>query len=150
MVRGHSKNGKAGHRRVVPPKSFGMFKPTERLIYRYHDGERDRRGDPLELLRRLTGREGLSLEVDAKLATGATPEAPKALGRLVDAVRDVFGVKSLDQGGMTEAECLGLLFHFMQYIAEVQRDFSPLPTSPPPTDSPAANGSTTPVSSDCG
>jgi hypothetical protein len=142
----------ARSRKPAPPaaRSFGVFRPKERLIYRYHDGQRDRLGDPLEIVRRLTGRDGFSLDIDGKLAFGETPEAPKALERLVEAVRDVFGVKRLEDGGMTESECLGLLLHFMEYVAEVQRDLAPLPTSPVPTGCPAGNGSTTTRSSDCG
>lgn len=126
-----------------PARTFGVYRPAERLIYQYWDGQTDRKGDPLELFRRLTTYDGLALDVDAQLALGETREAPKALTRVIGAVRDVFRVKPMDEGGLPEAECLGLLLHFMTFIAGVQRDLAPLPTSPPPTDCPAANGSTT-------
>jgi hypothetical protein len=132
-----------------PVKSSGMFRPKERLIYTYWDGQKDRAGDPLELIRKLTGIDGFSLEHDAKLAAGQTPEATKALGRLVEAVRSAFGVKNLEEGGLTETETLALLHHFLDFLREVQRDAGPLPTSRPSTGCPA-NGSATGNSSASG
>lgn len=131
-------------------KEAGMFRPKERLIYRYWDGRKERLGDPLALVRRLTTYEGLALEVDAKLASGSTPEAPAALGRIVDATRAVFGVQPLEQGGMTEGECLALLYHFMEFVGEVQRDAGPLLKLPGATAGPAAGGSPTASSRDSG
>lgn len=148
MVRRHQKNGKATPR-APAARPFGVFRPKERLIYSYWDGERNRKGDPLELLRRLNGYEGLALKEDAQLAFGSTPEAPRALGRLVGAVREIFGVKRLDDGGLAEAECLGLLVQFLQFITEVQSDAAPLPSSAPPTAGPEAP-STTAASRDSG
>lgn len=130
-------------------RSLGPFKPKERLIYSYWDGQRQRQGDPLALVRSLTSVDGVSLDIDAKLAAGSTPDAPKAMGRLIDAVRTVFGVKPLDDGGLTEAETLALLYHFLEFIQEVQADALPLPKSPGRTDSPA-DGSATDASSASG
>jgi len=133
-----------------PPKpaaasrTFAGFRPRERLIYQYHDGTKDRRGDPLALIRQLMTFDGLALDVDVKLAVGQSPEAMTALGRVVAATRSIFGLSDFD------AETLALLLHFLTFIAAVQRDAGPLPTLPDVTASPAGNGSVTANGAACG
>ena len=108
-------------------------KPDDRLIYHFHDGERDRAIDPLDVQIGLNSIDGFDLDLDSKLATGTSVEAPRALGRVIDAVRRVFRVKRFDEGGLTSGECMSLLYDFSLFILDLKKKLGISQTSSEPT-----------------
>lgn len=139
-----------------------VFQPwgeSERQIYRFHDGTRERRVDPIVILRRLNAVPGLALDDDLALAAVSDKgpeyavEAEKATARLVAAARAAFGLptpadpESVDVEGLTESECLMLLTHFGNYLGGLAESSRPLSSGEPPSGSaPSADSSTPPLS----
>ncbi len=131
-----------------------LYSPKERLIYTYFNGKELVQADPIRLFRRMADR-GVELKINMELAMSLSKDAAKGYQKLVDGVRDVFQVKGLEEGGLTEAECFDLLNHFTEYCDEIKKNSSPTPTlrvatssstsSPPvvlPTSPTSASGST--------
>ena len=141
---------------------------TARDIFTYHDGTRERRADPLVIGRKLEDacpdyRELLA-ELNSPPGTPVPPGAvaqslrdqeKDATAKLLAATRAAFGVRPLDDdGGLSEAETLGLLVAFFAFMGELAQRARPFSTSRPrdspdsstPPDSPtvscAASGST--------
>lgn len=126
-----------------------------RAVFRYWDGSARRVGDPVYLERALRQRAGERWPTLVELVHKASLDPAKHSGpvvamarqkgeeafvSLVDVVRHVFGVKPIDQGGLTEAECLDLLAEFVVTVGrlvEAARPFSRPAWSGPPSDAPA-------------
>jgi hypothetical protein len=109
------------------------FRPAARCIYRYHDGRRWVRADPIRIQRELLTDPDLSLETDLKLAMAETPETAAAVGRVVNAVRRAFRVTSFADGGLLDTECIELLGHFAAFLQELKKKVGFWPTSATPT-----------------
>jgi hypothetical protein len=136
-----------------------------RLIFRYHDGMRKRRADPIVIDRALKAAcpdlDSLTVLLKPLPADlpGGLPEmfrkqaeanAEKALATIVAAVRAAFGVKPLgdDGSGLTEGECLDLLADFREFVNDLAEAARPLP-SPPASSEPRPADSTTGASAAC-
>ena len=117
-----------------------------RQIYRYWDGQRMRRADPLRIIRLLTIHPTFDMGSHPLLATMAVrPEATdeevhsamrnsvEATEVCVDAIRQVFDVQTLDSRGLTDGECMALLNDFTLYIEGLKKSTSPIATTPQPT-----------------
>jgi hypothetical protein len=124
--------------------AFG-YRPTERDIFRYYDGRRERRGDPLAIQRALVLDPEFELAIDPGIATVPTPEGIRAAGRTVAAVRRAFGIPAFEEYGLTDAGCLVLFAEFGEFVKGLREAAGPLASSPGPTpasgsaDSPTAN-----------
>jgi len=95
--------------------SDGVFVPPKRVTYRYWNGQRMVRGDPLALLRALAASDEFNFDVDAKLAAADGELAIKASQRIVAGVRKAFGIQPVDAGGLEDRDCDALLIHFMEW-----------------------------------
>lgn len=113
-----------------------MFTAEERAIYVYHDGERERRADPLAIRRAILRAAGGDIEglVEAALTEDQSPitegMAPGERGRrllrqaeaqerLAEVVRVAFGLKAFDPetgGGCTEEMVWRVWDHFHEYM----------------------------------
>lgn len=110
----------------------------DRKIFLYWDGTRKRRGDPMVLLRGLQTRAGFDLETAIRIIDGGANIVPTAdfwehVVESVDAARAVFGVQSLEDGGLTEGEMLGLLYDFLLFMDALKKNGSTSPISSEPT-----------------
>lgn len=122
----------------------------DRLIFKFWDGSRDRKIDPLEVQSALTSIDDFDLDTDMKLAQTSGPGATDALRRVISAVQCAFRVVPYDEGppevGLTGAECMTLLFDFAHFVADLKKKYAPSLTSlelteSSPTDSPTPNTS---------
>lgn len=71
---------------------------------------------------------GLDLQLSGKL---------DALKIAADCCRSALGVKPLDQGGLTDQECVWLLSEFEQFVLGVKKNGRQPPNSPPSSESAA-------------
>lgn len=126
-----------------------------RLIFEYHDGQRERYGDPFALWRFLVSHPTANLEA---LAMAADQAEEPATTELVGVLCEAFNVSRLDSTtgeGLTDWEILDLLHQLDAFVAAAKKKRNPGPTSSESMDSassePAApQNSTTSCSSDSG
>lgn len=105
-----------------------------RAIYRYWDGKRFRRADPMVLYRSLMSHPKFDLSTHPQFIDENQEDRDITLS----AIRDVFGVKAFDGltgEGLTEEETVQLLWAFVSYCTAKKKSVSPSPTSPPATES---------------
>lgn len=109
-----------------------VYRPKERMIYAYFDGEKEVKADPLALFKKVAA-VGPELSVSLKVSRSLSKDAAKASDEADASIRQLFGVKPFGEGGLTEVECLQLLDHFMAYCDDLKKKGSPSPTSSTPT-----------------
>lgn len=134
-----------------------LVRNRKRLIFRYWDGSKLRRGDPLEIYRALMDHPVFNWSVHPVLIDVEDDEKTslEATAITAQAVRDAFRVRPLDNGGLCQSECVSLLAEFTLWVEDVKKKLSPSPmprpsmappSSPPSgrsaTSSPSASGST--------
>jgi len=140
------------------PDRFDLFLPSERMIYSYFDGKEVVHRDPIVLHRKVT-EVGQELAVDIKASDNKLSNKIAAEGHkgTIEKVKKIFGVTAYEESkgeGLTEAELLALLDHFLTYCQLVKKNSNPLSTSstatsPSTVPSPAGPSPTT-SSSDSG
>ena len=139
-----------------------------RGIFRFYDGRRYRRVDPMGAARKLwavtvkqkplPGMDGSgvvlpdlpfewSAIVDA-IGSGDATRFSEAYALAADVAKQVFDVRPLEDGGLTEEECVRLLGRFDDYIGDVKKNSSGSPILLPFTGFP--NGLPTNSNSDSG
>lgn len=128
-----------------------MYKPTERNIYEYWDGEAERVIDPLAVLWKLGSQSKLlaDISVSDTLLSGnianLKPSDLAALQNVVDFVRSAFGIKPLGKVdgklvGLGDSEVLQLLQDFSMFNEDLKKkpltsatSFVPMAASDCPT-----------------
>ncbi len=147
-------------RRRAPPPTLAAngelapWRPDERYIYAFFDGERHRRADPEELKKRLRdyaqANPAFDLRADTEIlqtqaeAAGLNEARAAAYERLIAATRYVFEVQpfqDLGDGrmrGLTIAQCEDLFWHFALWVEAIKKKQRGSPTSaaatgPPPS-----------------
>lgn len=105
-----------------------LYRPSQRLIYRYFDGKRTVKADPLILYKRLM-EVSPELSIDAKVSLSDLKDAPKAHDALIAKVQKIFDLKPLCDGGLTQVEAINLLVHFIEYTGMLKKNSSPPATS---------------------
>lgn len=120
----------------------------DRKIFLYWDGTRKRRGDPMVLLRGLQTRAGFDLDAAIQIVDGGAGIIPtndfwEHVVDSVEAARAVFGIGSLDAGGLTEGEMLGLLYDFLLFMDALKKNGSTSPISSEPSVWASSDRSTT-------
>lgn len=108
---------------------FDLYKPHERLIYSYWDGSKTVHADPMILWRKVMAI-GPELSVDIKVANSPMKDAANAHQKMLQKIRDLFGVKPFEEGGLTETESIALFDHFMVYCNVQKKTGREPPTSP--------------------
>lgn len=109
-------------------EGFDFYSPKERKIYRYFDGRETVFGDPMAIYKRLMNH-GKELDIDLKVAVNyGGVQSTTAHNKAVERVRDIFALKSLGEGGLTESEAMDLLDHFLAYIDSLKKNSSHLQT----------------------
>ena len=115
-----------------------------RNIFRFWDGRRYRRIDPWTAYRATLDYDGWNWDETPKLIAQDGEEAAMlrlkldAIQTAVDMVRKVFNVRTVDQRGLTEEECIALLWQFSSFVFAVKKNGRQPQTSPQPSDSPQA------------
>jgi len=155
-----------------PPGRWDAYHPGQRKIYSYFDGQTDTKADPLVLWKRyksvsvdLASNYNLAFSVPAlaadpnlkgeaytKIVRDLQEQSRKGHERYVTIIRDIFSVKSLVEGGLTDEECDDLIDHFLGYMIELKKNTlrasttakETLPISPAPI-SEEANPTTKPI-----
>lgn len=103
---------------------------NRRDIFEFYDGSQKRRVDPLVILDSLQDHE-FDVDTDLEKAISGDVEANR---RLVSMVRDVFGIKQYEDGGLTHLECSDNVFEkYMTFIHELKKKRNVLPMPPEPT-----------------
>ena len=107
-------------------KSTEIYAPKERLIYKYWNGEKIVSVDPMVIAEKID-QHSITLTVDAKVAFSMSPDAPKAYQSMLNAIREIFGVKEFQEGkgGLTRLETMGLIDQFNTWVEELKKN-SPL------------------------
>jgi hypothetical protein len=136
------------------------FKPKERRIFRYFDGQKKRGIDPLEAQLALEAADvdwekklldfRIYAAMDEKNET-VVREAIEAAQDIVAVVRKAFKIPEYDaeaEVGLTLMELLDLVAAFIGWRNDVQESFESSQTSPRSTD--GANAADTGNGSDCG
>jgi hypothetical protein len=122
----------------------------ERHIFRFWDGRTERAVDPMLAFRGLATHPRYNPEVHPPLVDVGDHDA---LDAMLQAARDVFGVKAYDGAtgeGLTENETIDLMVSFAQFVGGVKKKPNPSPTSLPSTDPPGSADSPTSSNSECG
>jgi hypothetical protein len=123
---------------AVPEReeTYDLFMPEDRLIFNYWDGKEVVRVDPIVLYKKMQEK-GPEMSIDIKVAHSMSKDANTAHSSLVKKIRDIFGVKAYEEGGLTELETTQLLDHFLLFCHLLKKNSSPSPTSPTETSSPS-------------
>jgi hypothetical protein len=100
-----------------------------REIFRFWDGRRQRRIDPVMVWRALLAHPRFDLERDTTLLEVGLDSAWQ---NTLDATREALGVLPHAEGGLTERETIQLCQSFCVYALELKKNSSPLPTSSGP------------------
>lgn len=101
-----------------------VYLPTERLIYQYFDGQQLRAADPMVLYKKVSPRLG---EIAADSKAVKVPEskfAKEAHDRLIKLISELFEIKPLKDGGLTELETLAVFDHFWDFVTTVKKNSS--------------------------
>ncbi len=132
------------------PGAWDAYHPGKRRIYSYYDGQVIVHADPLVLWKRykavsvdlasnynlafsvptLAADPNLKGDTYTKIIKDLQEQSRKGHERYVTIVREVFSVKSLSEGGLTDDECDDLIDHFISYIIALKKNTRPTPTMP--------------------
>lgn len=101
------------------------YRVKVRKLYSYWDGRNYTAADPMEISKRLF-RVGQSLSIDMKVAAFPNyPAAPAAHDSVISTIRDIFQLRPFLEDGLSEAECIELLNHFLIYIGMMKKLYEP-------------------------
>lgn len=129
--------------------NFGLYKPKERWIYRYWDGQKIRPVDPLTLYKRLMS-DWAAIDIDVKVARSKSKDNRSSHDKLIGRLRTVFEVpEKFEGGGLTEQELMDLFDHFLTFIGYEKKSMNqstiqseaPSPTTPSPSVPPSSGSS---------
>jgi hypothetical protein len=84
-----------------------------RFVFRFWNGHRIATGDPMVIWRALQQHEDFREEDFKLMKVDALRD--KTIGKVAKVVQEVFSLPALEDGGLTELECLDLLKAFMTY-----------------------------------
>lgn len=117
-------------------RDVDYYKPKERLLYKYFDGMKTITADPMVLYRRLMEK-GTDLSLDMQVASSMSKDRFKARVSMIEKIRFIFSIKSLEEGGLTEAECENLIDHFVSWCENLKKKLNQSQTSPIATSQPS-------------
>ena len=110
-------------------KRTDLYSPTERLIFRYHDGTKIIRADPLELYKKVMD-VAPDLDIAIKLANSLHSDAKKGQEEAIATINGIFGLRPLDQeGGVTGIETMGIYDRFWEFCDSIKKNSRVNPTS---------------------
>ena len=105
-----------------------------RLLFRYWDGSRYVSADPFVIFRALVNTEKFDPDTDIKdLQIPDAKIISKKISYIAEGVRKIFNLKSFEQGGLAELECVNLLTQFSEFMNAVKKNGGSNQISLPPT-----------------
>jgi hypothetical protein len=139
---------------------WDTYKPSQRAIFNYFNGERMVKADPLVLWKKVMDK-APDLDIDFKVSKSPSKNADQAHQNLIKNIRTMFNIKQLENGiepndTLTDNECIDLVNKFLTYCGWVKKNSSnsatPATATSPSTNSPTSNGEVppTPSTSDSG
>ncbi len=130
-----------------PKDEYSFYFPGEMSIYHYWDGQKKVSADPMTLYKKLMS-VGPELAVDIQVANSTlvkNEDSIKANNSLIRKIREIFSVKSYEEGGLTEAATANLLDHFLIYTEVVKKNSNPSLTSSTLEDSKVSSVESQPI-----
>lgn len=110
----------------------GFWFRRSRMIFKYWDGKRTRLADPMVLYREIMAHDEFKMD-DFKMIT-VKDLFPTIVGRLAKVSRDVFKLKTAEDGGLTDMEAVQNLRAFIEYSGLQKKSTESPPTSLPSTE----------------
>ena len=107
---------------------YDVYHPKKRMIYSYWNGDKLIDSDPLVLYKRMMDH-STDISIDMKVSSSASKDSGKAHNNLIKSIREIFEIKPLAEGGLTEIETVNLLDHFIIYSEWVKKNLNPSATS---------------------
>ena len=108
--------------------SFDFYKPKERKLYKYWDGQKIVEEDPMILWKRMMEVRP-ELITSIKLSQSIHKDAVLGHNDMVSYMRKIFFVKPYGEGGLTESELSNLFDHFMSFCWTVKKKVNTYATS---------------------
>jgi hypothetical protein len=105
-----------------------VYLPRERLIYQFFDGQVLRAVDPMELYKKVSPKLGIIAADSKAVKIPQSKFAKDAHDRLIALIRELFDIKPLSQGGLTELETLAVFDHWWDFTCTVKKNSSPSQT----------------------
>lgn len=136
-------------------ESDPIFSEKDRLIYRYRVSANEHvSADPMTLYKKVMTKWG-SIATDVTVATSPSKDNIKQSDSLLATIREIFGVKPYEEGGLTEIETADLLDHFLSWTSSLKKSTkttmtprtAPLRNSVPFMGGPPATANTPPSGS---
>ena len=115
-------------------------------VFKYWDGRKLRRGDPITTWRSLLAHDDYQEDDFELIQIDDPPVRLKVIARLSGVTRDVFGIRTVEEGGLTELACVQLLREFRVYANIQKKSGESTQTSPSTTDSPVSPVATESIS----
>lgn len=107
--------------KLFQKEDVDYYKPKERLLYKYFDGQKKVLADPMVLYRRMVEK-GTELSLDMQVADSMSKDRFKARIAVIKKINDIFSIKGQNEGGLTEAESEGLLTHFINWCDDLKKN----------------------------
>lgn len=107
-----------------------FFKPKERIIYGYFNGEGKVYVDPAILWQKVMSK-GVEISNDLAALDMPSKFTGPAYKTLMKNLREGFGVKPFEEGGLTDTEMFDLLQHFIEFCGDVKKNWYRLPMQLP-------------------
>jgi hypothetical protein len=111
-----------------------------RYVFKFWNGHRTVFADPMVIWRALQSNEDFREDDFRLMKVEALRD--KIIGKVAGITREVFELKSVHDGGLTELECLDLLKAFMIYSGFQKKSGDRMQTSQPPMESELSGDST--------
>jgi len=112
---------------------FARVLNRHRLLFRYWDGSRFVSADPFLLLRKLLNTDKFDAELDLKkLEIPDAKIVTEKIGFIAEGVREIFGLKPYEKGGLAELECVQLLMEFSSFLERIKKNGASSLISLPP------------------
>ncbi len=121
-----------------------LYTPKERAIFWFFDGQTVRKADPMVLFKRVMDKAN-DISIAYKVARSESKDARLYHEKFIGYIRDIFEIKRLEEGGLTETETATLLDRLMDYIDDVKKNSSPLPPLPAPSPSSSSPSDASPA-----
>lgn len=125
-------------KQLVEQDRWDYYKPIDRYVYKYHDGEKEVTADPMVLYKKVMAKWPIIGKFLAEYKAVTDAETLARHDQLIAAIRELFGIKKLEEGGLSEQETLDLFNHFRIYANIISPEQpAPLPEPVKPAQEPA-------------
>lgn len=103
---------------------YNVYNPKERLIYKYWNGKEMIKADPMTLYKKIMD-VGPTIAIHHQVSKSQSKDAKAAHDSLIEEVRKIFGVYSLEDvpdTGLGQVESLGLMNHFLDFVSNLKKN----------------------------